>query len=231
MTEMERTSAVYSRLGRFFLDGSVEVAKFFYKSCWGERPPLIRTITDLQGHLTAVEVEKDKAGKYSAEFLYYWAMTCIGEQSPLIFKDLGTAEVCLKKILPNVPIAEARLAYIALLRSTEPAKSENNVVRLDVLRRWANKNDLFSRIVLAKIVFYSFLQERQTADPENNPEPPLYALRSLDLPCRKGHPVAIRFWNDVCACLENPGNRFDERSINDDVLLDYKTAANMQIRP
>ena len=91
-------------------------------------------------------------------------MICIGEQSPLIFKDLGIAETCLKKIQHTVPIAEARLAYIELLQSNEPARSSANAAR------------------------------------------------------------------DVCSFIGVPGAMLDASHVNADVLYDFKTSANMQIR-
>lgn len=130
-------------------------------------------------------------------------MICIGEQSPLIFKDLGTAETCLKIIQHTVPIAKARLAYVELLRSNEPARSSANVARLDVLRIWAKKHDLFSRIVLAKIVFYSYLQEEETAETDVHALP-IKVKQLLERPCQEGHPVAIRFWNNVCSFIGAP---------------------------
>lgn len=157
-------------------------------------------------------------------------MVCIGEQSPLIFKDLGTAETCLKMIQHTAPIAKARLAYIGLLRSTEPARSDANVARLEVLRIWANDHDLFSRIALAKIAFYSYLQEAEAAETEVHAMP-LRVKQLLELPCQQGHPVAIRFWNDVCSFIEAPGAMLDASHVNADVLYDFKTSANMQIGP
>lgn len=142
MIDLSRDSLVFSYLGQQLLQGDIEVAKFLYGNTWTELPPLIRTISELQGHLTASEVTNDHTRFYSIEFLYYWGMTCLGEQSPLVTKDLGTAETCFQKIKSSVPLAEARLAYIELLRSTEPAKNASNAARLEVLRRWANRQDL-----------------------------------------------------------------------------------------
>lgn len=218
MSDIARLSIAFSYLGKLVLDGNVEAVKFLYGNIWGESPPLIRTIGELQGCLTSVEVEHDMDRLYSTEFLYYWAMICIGEQSPLIFKDLGTAEACFKIIWHAVPMVEARLAYIELLKTTDPAKAECNVARLDVLRRWANKHDLFSRIVLAKISFFSFLQEELNGADEL----PVRMMQLLELPCQLGHPVAIRFWNDMCSYLGNPRAMLDARLINADILYDFK---------
>ena len=225
MTDLSRTSLVFSYLGQQLLQGNIEVAKFLYGNTWTELPPLIRTISELQGHLTAPEVVKDHGELYGTEFLYYWGMTCLGEQSPLVTRDLGTAEACFKKIKSSVPLAEARLAYIELLQSTEPAKSGSNVARLEVLRRWANRQDLFSRIVLAKISFYSFLCEEWS----NSSELPTKTLRLLQLPIQRGHPVAIRFWNDVCSCLGNLEATLHPSRIRSDTLYDFKAAATMQM--
>ena len=219
-------SIMLSYLGFLFLNGNIDSIKYLYRNIWTENPPLIKTISELQGCLTSMEIESAQGRLYSAEFLYYWAMICIGEQSPLIFKDLRTAETCLKIIQRTVPIAKARLAYIELLRSTEPARSSANVARLEVLRIWANNHDLFSRIVLAKIAFYSYLEEAET----DVHTMPLKVKQLLELPCQQGHPVAIRFWNDVCFFIGAPGAMLNASHVNADVLYDFKTSANMQIR-
>ena len=101
---------------------------------------------------------------------------------------------------------------------------------MDILRIWANKRDLFSRIVLAKIVFYSYLQEAEAAETEVHAIP-LRVRQLLELPCQQGHPVAIRFWNDMCSFIEAPGAMLNASHVNADVLYDFKTSANMQIRP
>ena len=222
--------SMLSYLGYLFLNGNIESIKYLYRNIWTESPPLIKTISELQGWLTSIEIESVPGRLYSAEFLYYWAMICIGEQSPLIFKDLGTAETCLKMIQHTVPIAKPRLAYIELLQSNEHARSSANIDRLEVLRIWANKRDLFSRIALAKIVFYSYLQEAEAAETEVYAMP-LRVRQLLELPCQQGHPVAIRFWNDMCSFIEVPGAMLNASHVNADVLYDFKTSANMQIRP
>ena len=219
-------SIMLSYLGHLFLSGNIDSIKYLYRNIWTESPPLLKTISELQGCFTSVEIISDYDKLYSAEFLYYWAMICIGEQSPLIFKDLGTAEACLKKIQHTIPIAEARLAYIELLQSPESARSSENVTRMDVLRRWANKHDLFSRIVLAKITFYSYLEEAET----DVHTLPIRVKQLLELPCQQGHPVAIRFWNDICSFIKAPGAMLNASHVNADVLFDFKTSANMQIR-
>ena len=222
-------SIMLSYLGFLFLNGNIDSIKYLYRNIWTENLPLIKTISELQGCLTSMEIESAQGRLYSAEFLYYWAMICIGEQSPLIFKDLGTAGTCLKMIQHTIPIAKARLAYIELLRSNKPARSSDNVARLEVLRIWANRRDLFFRIVLAKIVFYSYLQEAETAGTDVRAIP-IRVRQLLELPCQQGHPVAIRFWNDVCSFIGAPGATLNASHVNPDVLYDYKASANMQIR-
>lgn len=224
---------LYSYLGSKLLQGYIEVVEFLYKYAWKESPPLIRTISQLQEHLTSVEVEDDTEGIYNAKFLYYWGMLCLGESSNLIFKDLGTAETCFLKIKDAVPLAEARLAYINLLRSNEPAKSYNNIARLETLRKWANRHDLFSIIALAKISFYAFLEENREEDQICNCGLPLKTLHLLELPCQEGHPVAINFWNrilDDIGTQEAMNSHIPESRIWADILLDFNSPANMQIK-
>ena len=195
MNGFSRISVMYSYLGQRCLSGDVNAVKFLYGRSWEESPPLIRTISQLQNCLTAVEIVDDTTGRYDNEFLYYWGMLCIGEVSRLVFDDLGTAIICFEKVSKAVPKAEARLAYIELLITQEPYKSEKNVRRLDILRKWAGKRDFFSMIVISKIVYYQFLCETQT----DNFELPLKTLSLLELPCQKGHPVAIKFLNKILA--------------------------------
>jgi hypothetical protein len=198
MDDIERTSILFSSLGSRLLTGDTEVAKYLYGNAWKESPSLIRTISELQNRLTVVEI-KDSTDVYDDEFLYYWGMVCIGEVSRLIVKDLGAAEVCFNKVRKTIPKAKARLAFVKLLVSDEIYKSDNHVEKLEVLRRWAGKQDLFSMITLAKIAYYQYLME----EAENNTEGfglPAKALQLLRLPCQKGHPVAIRFFR---AILEN----------------------------
>jgi hypothetical protein len=219
MTDFSRISDAYSYLGHSFLSGNVEVAKLLYGNAWKESPPLIKTIEQLQYCLTAAEIEKDTTGIYGNEFLYYWGMICIGEVSRLIFKDLETAEICFRKILKTVPEAEARLAFIDLLTTNEPCKNESNVEKLDILRKWAGKQDFFSMIVLSKIVYYAFWDEEQT----DNRELPMRALRLLELPCQKGHPVAIKFYNAMLDTIGTPAAlriKMDVSHMNTDVLYD-----------
>lgn len=235
MESICKINIVCSYIGYLILNGNVEAIKFLYGTAWREHPALIKTIDHLQGYLTSVEIVNDTNGLYSMEFLYFWGMICLGELSSLIAKNLETAKTCFRKIRRSVPQAEARLAYIGLLKSTEPAKSDCNVCRLEALRQCANRQrDLFSMIALAKICFYSFLEEQQANDPDIPITTlPMKAMRLLELPCHQGHPVAIRFWNEMMGCIESTettGIRYDEKSIRQDVLYDFKTSANMQIR-
>ena len=217
MNSTEKISVAYSYLGKLLLEGNVEVVKFLYGNLWEESPPLIRTVSELQECLTSKKIY-DSKGLYSPEFLYYWGMICLGEQSPLITQELEVAKICFHAVKDVVPHAEARLAYIKLLQSTEPAKSESNVRRLAVLRQWSSKRDLFSRIVLARISFYAFLCEEQ---PESS-ELPITTLWLLELPCQRGHPVAIRFRNDVYTCTGNPERTLDKRLVRVSALYDFE---------
>lgn len=221
-------SQKYSYWGNRILQGDCIVLRNLYGRIWKEPPVLIKMFSQLQFLITAVEVLEDTNEVYSPEFLYYWAMVCVGEQSHLIPHNLGTAEICLRKIIRVVPKAEARLAYIGLLQSDEPAKSERNVSRIDVLRRWAGKRDVFSSIVLAKIIFYQFLNECET----DVLELPVIVLRLLEYPCQIGHPVAIRFYNSMMECIGTPeaiGMKIDEAGIGAKGLFDFETAANIQL--
>lgn len=226
MNTIEKNSIAYSYLGRRVLDRDVEAARFLYGNIWEESPPLIRTISDLQECLT-IEAINENTDSYSSEFLYYWGMTCLGEQSPLIAKELKIAKACFHAIKDAVPHAEARLAYIELLQSTEPARSDSNVRKLAILRKWASKMDLFSRIILAKISFYSFLCEEQT----ENSGPPIKTLKLLELPLQMGHPVAIRFLNDIYACMEKSDGILDKQNINAFTLYDFKNICKYANRP
>ena len=216
---------LYSFLGKKGLSGNVESIKFLFSNSWKENPPLIETINQMQEHLTSLEIECDGNGLYCDEFLYYWAMLCIGETSSLIVKDLGTAKTCLKKIVNRVSKANARLAYIKLLQSDEPSKSDKNVEQIDILRQWAGKGDLFSRIVLAKLVYYQFLNENPiNGNLSENFEIPIKAIQLLKTPYQKGHPVAVKFYNQMMSQYESPdfvNIRTDETKINSNVLCDF----------
>lgn len=208
-------SRMYSFFGRSILEGNVSFLKQLYGALWKEEPVVIKVMNQLQNLLTWTEIENDSQRIFSNDFLYYWGMTCIGEQSNLILKDLPTAEICFRKIIDEVPKAEARLAYIELLKSDDPARNELNVKRIDTLRRWAGMQDLFSNIVLAKIVFYQSLCESQAENTEEieSLELPVRMLALLDSPCQKGHPVAIRFYNTVMESIgtqKTVGMKIDE---------------------
>lgn len=236
MQEISKISMKCSYVGHEIINGNAEALKKIYGNVWRENPAIIEMISSLQNCITSVEIEDDHGRIYNPEFLYYWGMICLGEQSPLVYKSIEIAGNCFKKILDTVPNAEARLAYIGLLGSDEPAKSESNVKRIDTLRRWAGKQDLFSRIVLARIIFDRFLSEAE----ENNPkvscdvlgdnerkilELPLKAIQLLQLPCRLRHPVAVRFWNEI---MEYTGTSsamnmmIDTTYMNEGILYDYK---------
>ena len=194
-------SVAYSCLGQRCLNGDVEAVKFLYSNIWLESPPHIKTIAHLQNCLTGAEIEKDATGIYCNEFLYYWGMANIGELSRLIAKDLGTAEICFNKIRSAVPKTEARLAYVSLLISDEPNKSDSNVTRLDTLRQWAGRQDYFSSIALSKIIYYQFLLEK----PPDSPEQPIRAIQLLELPRSMGHPVAVKFFNEIVMHMDTQG--------------------------
>lgn len=216
-------SATYSYLGSRCILGNVEAVTYLYGNAWKESPALIRTIEQLQYCLTSAEIDEDTDGIYNSEFLYYWGMICMGEVSPLIVKDLGTARTCFNKIKKIVPKVRARLAYIALRLSEEPAKSDSNVERLGELRQWASRHDMFSLIALSKISFFQYLQEYQECETDI-PELPIQALRLIGPPYQKGHPVAVKFHNDIYTHIginEAMLTGISESRINADVLYDY----------
>ncbi len=223
--------AFYSLLHKFF--GAL--LKFVYAASHFGHPAIIKIVEQLQRWLTSVEIENNTI--YVPEFLYYWGMTCLGEQSDLIIRELGIAETCFSKIESSMPQAKARLAYIGLLKSTEPAKNESNVSHLETLRLCANHHrDMLSMIALAKIQFQFFLKEQQERNADAPiAELPMRVMRLLEWPCNQGHPVAIRFWNDMVGCLQcQPGvilPYYPERSICTQTLYDLETSANMQTGP
>lgn len=233
MQDITKISKTCSWLGHEIINGNVDVLKKIYKVIWKEDPAITETVSSLQNCITSLEIESDDHGIYSQEFLYYWGMTCLGEQSTLIYKNIETARTCFIKIRKVVPIAEARLAYIDLLDSDEPTKSEENVRRIDMLRRWAGKQDLFSRIVLARVVFNQFLAEAEEKnlglsckDSDENEilELPIKVIQLLQLPCSLHHPVAVRFWNEVMdyiGTLSAMGVKISETYMNEDILYDY----------
>ena len=221
---LHHTSAAYSYLGFKALNGNVEALKFLYADIQKEAPPVIRTVCQLQECLTSVEIENDTTRIYNDEFLYYWGMICLGELSRLIQKDLGTATSCFEKIKNTVSHASARLAYIKLLQSREPTTSENNIRSLDILRKWATQRDLFSSIIMAKILFYQFLCENEE-QPDGYPGTPNRVLNLLQLPLQKGHPVAVRLYKEILNYEYNSmiaEVQTNEPYINPKVLYDFE---------
>lgn len=207
---VEQISLIYSYLGYLCIsEGNVKAIKALYGHSCYEEPPLIETINLLQLHLTAAEIHYDTKKKYSDEFLYYWGMICLGETSRLIVRNLATSKACFNRIEKAVPKAEARLAFIELLKSTEPHKCDNNTRRLYILQKWARTQDAFSKIVLAKIVYDSYLREE---DMDVHKLPTL-ALDLLGRPCKMGHPVAVKFNNAILDNLAGVGitEAFDRR--------------------
>lgn len=232
MEPIERTSALCRELGYRIIHGDTDALKELYANTHTEHPAIIKTANLLQGCLTSVEITDDASNIYDTEFLYYRGMLCLGEQSPLIKKDLRTARICFQRISGSVPLVEARLAYIELLLSDAPLKSERHARWLDTLRQYASKQrDLFAMIVLAKICFQSYLNTCQ----ENGVDPseaglPLKVVNLLTWPCQICHPVAIRFWNDMCCHLGHSEALWSTDCFGLSVLYDFKTSANMQIR-
>lgn len=95
--DIEQIEKAGSLLGYKILSGDVNALKLLYGNIWRENPLLIKLTSQLQESITADEIRKDTIGKYSPEYLYYWGMICLGEQSHLVFKDIGAAENCFKK--------------------------------------------------------------------------------------------------------------------------------------
>lgn len=233
--ETSKISKWCSLLGHAIIQGDVEILKNIYGIVWRENPAIIEIISSLQNCITSSEIEADHSGIYNSEFLYYWGMMCLGEQSSLVYKNIETARNCFKKLLNTVPNVEARLAYIGLLCSDEPAKSEDNVKKIDTLRRWAGKQDLFSRIVLARIVFEQFLSETEEKNSESSCkdsdenkilELPIKVIQLLQLPCSLYHPVAVRFWNEIMDYIGTASAlnmRIDTTYMNEGILYDYKS--------
>lgn len=235
MESLGQISACLSTLGRRILRaGDIGALKFVYAASPTEYPAIIKTIEELQNWLTATRITADET-TYNPEFLYYWGMLCLGEQSNLIARELGIAQACFEKIKSPVPKAKARLAYIALLKSTEPARNGANPHHLEALRECANRyRDMFSMIALAKICFQFFLEEQQEKNPDAPiTELPVKTVQLLNHPCQEGHPVAIRFWNRMVGCLQVPPDiilpHYAETSIVPQTLYDFETPAKMQI--
>jgi len=231
MPEKILLSILYSYLGCLVEGGSVDALKFLYCNLWRESPPLIRTVNQLLSALTGSEIEAAPPGRYSDEFLYYWGMTCLGHLSNLTAKKLATAEICFEKISSRHPLAKARLAYLELLETDEPAKSESNVKRIDVLRKWASKGDLFSCTACSKIVFSQYLSGLD--EPEEDPKLPTAALTILQSPLQYGHPTAVRFYRDLLVYtgrMPFEEETDDSFQICEDVLLDFAGPEELQQR-
>lgn len=60
--------------------------------------------------------------------------------------------------------------------------------RIDRLRQYAGRQDFFSQIIIAKIIFYHFIDEQKN---DVISELPLKVWQYLERPCYLGHPVAI----------------------------------------
>lgn len=222
LVDKEQTELLYSMLGYKILLGDEDALMYLYGNAWRESPVALRIISLLQENLTADDIAKAENGKYSTKFCYYWGMLNLGEQSSLIFKDTDIAKNCFNKIRNFVPQVDARLALIELLKSDEPASSDENVSRLDRLRQYAGRQDFFSQIILAKISFYHFIDEQE----KNNEilELPIKMWHYLERPYRLGHPVAVRFWNELLAYIGTPvamNWRLGDIQIREDLLYDF----------
>lgn len=161
LMDREQLELLYSMLGHKILSGDEDALEYLYVSAWRESPALLRIISLLQQNLTASDIAKAEDGRYSTKFYYYWGMLNLGEQSSLIFKDTDIAQNCFDKIRKVVPQVDARLAYLGLLNSDEPANSDENIRRIDRLRQCAGRQDFFSQIIIAKIIFYHFIDEQK----------------------------------------------------------------------
>lgn len=221
LMDREQLELLYSMLGHKILSGDEDALEYLYVSAWRESPALLRIISLLQQNLTASDIAKAEDGRYSTKFYYYWGMLNLGEQSSLIFKDTDIAQNCFDKIRSVVPQVDARLAYIGLLNSDEPANSDENVRRIDRLRQYAGRQDFFSQIIIAKIIFYHFIDEQKN---DVISELPLKVWQYLERPCYLGHPVAIRFWNELLAYIGTPvamNWRLGDIQIREDLLYDF----------
>ncbi len=223
LMDRERLELLYSMLGHKILSGDEDALEYLYVRAWRESPALLRIISLLQQNLTASDIAKAEDGRYSTEFYYYWGMLNLGEQSSLIFKDTDIAQNCFNKIRSVVPQVDARLAYIGLLNSDEPANSDENVRRIDRLRQCAaGRQDFFSQIIIAKINFYHFIEEQERNDEIS--ELPTKMWHFLELPCCLGHPVAVRFWNELLAYIGTPEAmnwRLGNIQIRENLLYDF----------
>ena len=224
LMDREQLELLYSMLGHKILSGDEDALEYLYVSAWRESPALLRIISLLQQNLTASDIAKAEDGRYSTKFYYYWGMLNLGEQSSLIFKDTDIAQNCFDKIRKVVPQVDARLAYLGLLNSDEPANSDENIRRIDRLRQCAGRQDFFSQIIIAKIIFYHFIDEQKN---DVISELPLKVWQYLERPCYLGHPVAIRFWNELLAYIGTPvamNRRLRNVQIRADLLYDCYSA-------
>lgn len=81
---------------------------------------------------------------------------------------------------------------------------------------------------MKRIVFYPFLNESQTGVLSL----PVKMLRLLDYLCQKGHPVAIRFYNEVMRYVGTPvamGMLLDKAYITPDSSCDLEVDSNKRI--
>ena len=223
----EQIGRLYSYLGFKCLQGDVEAMKFLYSNIHLEHPPVIETVNLLQYNISPIDIIEDNKGVYNNKWLYYWGMTCLRELSDLTEQRLDISEVCFEKIQKDVPKAEARLAYIKLLKSGDPTKEDENVRNIRLLKKWAGRKDIFSMIVLARITHHSFISKKDPAEPGLSQT----AIHLLVHPCQMGHPVAIRLWNEIMESYdrENSGQFYvgmsdkfiEESRINANILYDY----------
>lgn len=223
LTDRKLVEMPYSILGFRIFSGDVYALRYLYGQVWKEMPVVLKIISLLQQNITANDIIKAADGKYSTEFYYYWGMLNLGEQSRLVFKDTNISENCFNKIKTKKLLVDARLAYVELLKSNEPVGSEENIERIDRLRQCAGRQDLFSQIAIARIVFYQFINECEKD--EINSELPLKIWQYLERPCHLGHPVAMRFWNEIMTYLGTPmamNRRMEMTRANSDILYDYK---------
>ena len=198
-----------------------------YKESCFNKPPVIDTVNSIQLGITKTEIEEDALSRYSNEFLYYWGMICLGEQSHFIYRNLSTSKACFSKIKSEVHKARSRLAYIRLLETKEPNNEAKNVKCIETLRKWAGKGDVFSRIALTKIS-YGMSSKIDSVD-----EPAIsnHVQALIKPPCQVGHPVAIRFFNSVIEDAVNSGDGksyksfipkyLDECNIDTNALYDF----------
>ena len=221
LMDRERLELLYSMLGHKILSGDEDALEYLYVRAWRESPALLRIISLLQQNLTAGDIAKAEDGRYSTEFYYYWGMLNLGEQSSLIFKDTDITQNCFNKIRSVVPQVDARLAYLGLLNSDESANSDVNVRRIDRRRQCAGRQDFFSQIIIVKIIFYHFIDEQENAEIS---EIPLKVWQYLERPCYLGHPVAVRFWNELLAYIGTPEAmnwRLGNIQIRENLLYDF----------